>query len=188
MSEHNKIALFDMDGTLCDFENAMLRDLQSLASPDDSPVRDFHNGEPHIEARMKMIKEQAGWWERLPPIFQNINVLLEAQRMGYEIHICTKGPRNTTTAWSEKKRWCDDWLKDVEHSVHITEDKGLIYGKMLMDDWPPYVERWLEWRPRGLVIMPTYGYNKDFKHPNVIHYDGTNLDEVVEAMRKRYED
>ena len=30
--------------------------------------------------------------------------------------------------------------------------------------------------------MPVYGYNKEFNHPNLVKYDGSNLDEVRRAM------
>ena len=55
-----------------------------------------------------------------------------------------------------------------------------------MDDYPDYALRWLEWRKRGLVIMPAHEYNKDFKHPNVIRYTGENLEEVKRGLEKAY--
>lgn len=66
----------------------------------------------------------------------------------------------------------------------ITRDKGLVYGRMLVDDWPEYVERWLKWRPRGMVVMPAQPWNADYKHPNVLRYDGTD-DEGLYAMMER---
>jgi hypothetical protein len=43
----------------------------------------------------------------------------------------------------------------------------LVYGKVLYDDFPPYILRWLEWRPRGKVLMLDAQHNRDFTHPNV---------------------
>ncbi len=57
-----------------------------------------------------------------------------------------------------------------------------MYGKMLTDDWPNYMIRWLEWRPRGLGIMPAQKWNEGFEHSNVVRYDGTNLAEVRDRM------
>ena len=71
--------------------------------------------------------------------------------------------------------------------VIITRDKGLVYGKILVDDYPGYVERWLEWRPRGTVIMPANEENKNFSHQNVIRYDGSNLNEIKEAIKSTKE-
>ena len=66
----------------------------------------------------------------------------------------------------------------------MTEDKGLVYGKVLFDDWPEYITSWLEYRPRGLVIMPNHPHNQGFKHPNVIRYIGSNWEEVRTALIK----
>ena len=52
----------------------------------------------------------------------------------------------------------------------VGKSKGGVYGRVLVDDWPGYVEDWLAHRPRGLAIMPAHPYNEDFKHPNVIRY------------------
>ena len=52
--------------------------------------------------------------------------------------------------------------------VTVTHDKGLVYGKVLFDDYPPYIERWLEHRPRGKVLMLETPYNRSFSHPNVL--------------------
>jgi 5'-nucleotidase len=55
---------------------------------------------------------------------------------------------------------------------------------VLVDDWPPYVERWLQWRPRGLVILPAQRWNEGFSHPNALRYDGSNLAQVREALAR----
>ena len=67
--------------------------------------------------------------------------------------------------------------------VHVVSDKGLVYGMALYDDYPPYIQAWLRHRTRGLVVMPVSELNRDFRHPNVLPYDGTNLAEVERAMR-----
>ena len=73
--------------------------------------------------------------------------------------------------------------KAPEAKITITQDKGLFYGTFLVDDWPEYIERWLEHRPRGLVIMPAHSWNQNFQHSQVIRYDGTNLEAVGEALK-----
>jgi hypothetical protein len=97
--------------------------------------------------------------------------------------VLTQGPRRNANAWTGKKLWIDKNLgQDVD--ITITRDKGLVYGKVLVDDFPEYIERWLEWRPRGLVIMPVNESNINFKHPQVIRYDGFNFIEVAAAMKE----
>ena len=81
--------------------------------------------------------------------------------------------------------------KDID--ITITRDKSLVYGKVLVDDYPAYAERWLKHRSRGLVIMPANKDNREYKHPQVIRFDGSNLAQVREAMervklRKPYEE
>ncbi len=56
------------------------------------------------------------------------------------------------------------------------------YGKVLVDDWPKYLEPWLNNRPRGIGIMPAQEWNKDFKHERVVRYTGQNLKEVRTAL------
>jgi hypothetical protein len=70
----------------------------------------------------------------------------------------------------------------------LTRDKGLVYGTVLVEDYPKYIKRWLKWRKRGLVIMPANEFNGSLRHPQVIRYDGGNLKDVREAMRKRKEE
>jgi hypothetical protein len=54
----------------------------------------------------------------------------------------------------------------------------MVYGKALVDDYPPYVEKWLKYRPNGLVLMPAHDYNAGFRHPNVIRV--TDVQEDIE--------
>lgn len=182
------IALVDMDGTLADFDLAMRRDLRSLASPDEVLLLDgtaeLHDLERfgHWKARMALIKRQPGWWRNLPKMEDQFRVLNLMRLMHFDIHILTKGPWRTTSAWSEKVEWCREHTPNA--SVHISEDKGLVYGKVLMDDFPPYILRWLTWRPRGLVIMPAQPWNRDFEHPNVIRWNGYGdcWDRIVDEL------
>lgn len=185
MAKIENIALFDMDGTLCDYENGLHDSLEMLKSPEEPPtpyvIRD--NVPPYIKARANLIRGSEEWWEGLPPFKLGFDILEVAKDLGYEIMILTQGPRRNPVSWSGKKRWIDKHLgEDV--NITITRDKGLMYGKVMVDDFPGYIERWLEWRPRGLVIMPASRENGSFYHSNVIRYDGTNLDEVRKAMEQ----
>ena len=54
----------------------------------------------------------------------------------------------------------------------------------MVDDYPEYVGAWLNYRPRGLVIMPAQRWNENFTHSQVIRYDGSNLGKVREALEK----
>ena len=167
------IALFDLDGTLADFDTAMKRDMVEIATPGEEKIDPWDRSKPWIKARKSLIMRQPGWWENLRPLQLGFDILEMILKLDFEVHVLTKGPSASAIAWGEKVEWCKSHLpKEVK--ITITEDKGLVYGKVLVDDWPKYIERWLKWRPRGLVIMPAHEHNKDFKHPNVIRYDGTS--------------
>ena len=97
--------------------------------------------------------------------------------------ILTQGPRQNPSSWAGKKKWIDKHLGE-DTDITITRDKGLVYGKTLVDDYPGYIDRWLKWRKRGLVIMPANKQNENYTHPQVIRYDGSNLNQVRKAMEK----
>ena len=182
-----KIALFDMDGTLADYDGQLIKDLKKIESPNESPIStDLYKSGGYIEARRHMITSQVGWWLKLKKFRLGFDILDLCKSIGYEIVILTKGPSTKFSAWSEKVEWCNKNLKDYIKGVTITNDKGLVYGWVLVDDYPDYIESWLKHRPRGLVIMPAHDYNKDFKHPNVVRYDGTNLDEVKQRLESHF--
>jgi phosphoglycolate phosphatase-like HAD superfamily hydrolase len=183
-----KIALFDMDGTLADYDGQLLKDLQKIASPNEPPIdgTDIHKGGGYLEYRRHMITSQVGWWLKLKKFQLGFDIIELCKNIGYEIVVLTKGPSTKYSAWSEKVEWCNKYLKEYIKGVTITNDKGLVYGKVLVDDFPDYIISWLKHRPRGLIIMPAHDFNKDFKHPNVVRYDGTNIEEVKERLLKQF--
>lgn len=182
---NKKIALFDMDSTLCDFDGAMRRDLTKLAAPDEHPRYMYDEKIPHIEARRDVIKKQPGWWLRLERLECGFDVLKMCQEIGFSIHVLTKGPYKAPVAWGEKAQWCREHLPGIP--VTITEDKGLVYGRVLVDDWPDYIASWLAFRPRGLVIVPAHSWNEHLVHPNIIRYDGSNKDQVRKALQESFD-
>lgn len=178
------VALIDLDGTLCDYDGAMQASMNELASPGEPFELTGYGQEhpPHIWNRMKLIKSKGDWWENLPKFQLGFDVLEILDELEFYQSILTQGPKENPIAWSHKVRWC---MKNVPQiDITITRNKGLVYGKVLMDDFPDYVDNWLEHRPRGLVIMPAQKWNEKYKRKNVIRYDGTNLEQVREALIK----
>jgi 5'-nucleotidase len=179
-----KVFLFDLDGSLANYDGTLLADLERMRSPAEPAVQDVRSafGQPHLRARINAITLCPGWWAGLPPLAAGMAIFRLAKQMGFDCQVLTKGPKYQPRAWAEKVEWSQRHLgPDVD--VHVVSDKGLVYGVALYDDYPRYLEAWLEHRPRGLVVMPVNASNRDFRHPNVIPYDGTNLSEVELAMR-----
>ncbi len=181
----DNIALFDMDGTLCDYDEAMFRELELLKSINEKsfhpPIR--NNAPRHVRERLRTIMMNKEWWANLPKFKLGWDILEEAKLLNYHIMILTKCSKSNPDGWAGKIEWVKKYLPGTD--ITITTEKSLVYGKVLVDDYPPYIQRWLEHRPRGLVIMPANRGNKDFRHSQAIRYDGSNLVEVKEALRLR---
>lgn len=181
------IALIDMDGTLCDFNN-------TLKTQTDECIEINKKYGFRVDATREEIelavRKTPGFWRTLPKIELGFKIAEMLKELGYDLHVLTKGPYHSTNAWTEKVEWCREHLPGVP--VTITEDKGIVYGKILVDDWPAYCEAWLKYRPRGIVIMPAYDYNEGFdkKYPGqVFRVTMDNLEGLEKVlMIKKYED
>jgi hypothetical protein len=177
------IALYDMDGTLCDYDLALKKSMEELRFPGEPPYTGVprDNAPAYLRARSDLIRSKTDWWAKLPKFQLGFDLWELTQSMGYQHMILTQGPKRNPKAWMGKKMWIDKNLgTDVD--ITITRKKEAVYGKILVDDWPEYVLQWLEWRPRGLVIMPVQKHNISFNHPQAIHYDGSNIGLVKEHI------
>lgn len=196
----SQIALFDMDGTLFDYDGQLRKDLEALRSPQESLPDNLHDESiPWLKVRMQLIKSQSGWWRNLPKFQLGWDIYELARSMAFDCHVLTKGPWSKPQAWAEKLECIQHHFENnigidiVSDSVgpdgkRVVGAKSNRYGKILVDDWPPFVMDWLSNRPRGLVIMPAHDYNADFTHPRAIRYDGTNIEKVrraFEIVKKR---
>lgn len=181
------IALFDLDGTLADYDSTLRKGLEAIAGPDDPPIKDILREDEPAEwfvRRMSLITRQPGWFRHLPIYRPGFELLSMARSFGFEINILTKGPRANRHAWTEKVEWCDEHMPGVP--THIVSDKAISYGRVLVDDWVPYGEPWLKWRKRGLLILPAHPWNEGFEHPNAIRYTGDNFIEVSARLQHAF--
>lgn len=188
------IALFDLDGTLADFDGAMKAGLALIAHPDELKDGTYcvfeHKDEPdHIRIRRRLLKQRPGFWRNLQKLELGMKLMHASIALGYQVNILTKAPRTNFPAWTEKVEWCHQNLP-MEHGiqVNLVENKGIVYGKVLVDDWPEYVSAWIAHRPRGLVLMPAQPWNENFKAPNVIRVDKYSMNEALAALETKYEE
>lgn len=178
--DEKPIALIDMDGTLADYTGAVMAGLEKIRSGEDLHwTPEDEDTHPWLKERIRMIKRQPNFWLDLEPLLNGFIITGMLIEEGYELHILSRGPYNLPEAWDQKFRWCRKYLPTAK--ITITHDKSLVYGRILVDDWPDYVVPWLEHRPRGLVIMPAQPWNENFQHPNVIRFDGS--DESIAKVR-----
>lgn len=200
------IALIDLDGTVADYESAMLRDLRDITSPDEPTITlqvlYCQGRRPDwLENRVDMIRRQPGWWRNLEPIDTGMWVYEQIVKTGFEPYVLTKGPISKPIVASEKLEWCAHFLPEAhpllvsnqetalqpKHQGCRPSTKGLIYGKVFFDDYPKFMKEWLTFRPRGLGLMLKNELNYKFAHPNVVMFDGDNNKEVERAIQIAYE-
>jgi len=179
-NEPERVALIDMDGSVADYDLAMRGALTLLRSPEEPELPVFDKS-PWMEERKRAIKKVPGFWRSLPRIEAGFRVVSLLQEIGFNLNVLTKGPYNTTSAWTEKVDWCREHLPGVP--VTITEDKGLTYGRVLFDDYPPYINRWLTWRPRGIVVMLDTEWNQSFSCANMYRVRASHLEEDLVSIR-----
>ena len=186
-----RIALFDMDGTLFDHDAQVRADLQRIASPDEIIPENIQDCQktPWLKARFDLIRSQPGWWRNLPRLELGWQILEVCEEIGFCCHILTKGPRSKSAAWAEKVECITDHLGPDFPIDIMGKDKDHRYGRVLVDDYPKYLEGWLEHRSRGLGIMPIHPYNQNYYHPNVIQYRGPedipHIRRILQAVYKR---
>ncbi len=167
LPEANEVALVDMDGTIADYDFGLREGLLPLMAPGE-PRYEAHSRDvpPWVEARMRLVKSQPGFWRNLKKIEDGFKVLDMIVEAGFSTAILTKGPRKTHSAWTEKVQWCEEHVPDLP--VTVGHDKGLVYGRLLFDDYPKFALAWLKHRPRGIVLMLDSPSNQGFEHPQVV--------------------
>ena len=179
------IALVDMDNTLCDYNSVMERDMGLLRSPQELEIPVGKPKLEYLKAREELIRRQPGWWVGLPKLRAGFQILSEIRRLKFDVHILTKGPWRSSNAWTEKVEWCRKHVPGIP--LTITQEKSLVYGRVLVDDWPPYIEPWLRVRPRGLVVMPAHWWNQGVEDKRIFRFTGTkDLPALRAALQKQF--
>lgn len=154
------IALLDMDGTVCDWHNQLQRDLRRILGADVEKLS------PESLTKVEhLVRSKPGWYENLEPLPLGFKIAETLRDIGFQIMVATKATPNAENAWSEKAKWCKKHLPYAK--VTVSEDKTLIYGKILVDDYQKFADPWLDNRPRGYVILPDQPWNQGYEHPRV---------------------
>jgi len=126
---------------------------------------------------------EPGFWRNLAPLPLGFQLVQQLTDLDFEIHLLTKGPADHSLGWMEKVDWCRHYLPHLP--VTISEAKSLVYGSVLVDDWPPFIERWLHHFPSGFVVASAQPWNLDVETrfgPRVMRFDGSNVDVVRRGL------
>ncbi len=179
------VGLIDLDGTVADFDGAMNEQLRKMASPLEGEPPVFRRDEdpPHMKVRRTFIKNFPGFWRELPRLELGFDIVREMVSLNFSLNVLTKGPGSVPVAFAEKVQWCQKHLPGMP--ITLSDEKSLVYGRVLVDDWPDYYLPWLQYRPRGLVVAVAHAWNAgtEATHPRVIRYDGRNLEAIKTALR-----
>lgn len=188
-----------MDDTVCDYTGKFTSDLKTISCEADKDYIDSCDGDISKICKNKifnnsrrMITSQVGWWKSLPVNIGSMSFVLGLNEIGYELNILTKGPFNKPFAWSEKVEWIENNFGNkykLKYNMNIVSDKSLFYGKILFDDYVPYVKAWLRKRPRGFAFLPESPSNANFKHKNsmILKKDGSNLNECLDKAKEIFD-
>lgn len=179
-----------MDSTLADYDGGMQKWMRTIGSPEEVAQGTHYfceqDEEPaHIRERRRLIKRQPEFWRDLELLEVGMSILQFLIALRFQNSILTKAPKHNPVAWREKVEWCNRYLPMHEGiGMNIVTDKSLVYGKVLVDDWPKYIDPWQRRRPRGLVLMPAQPWNQGFEvgRSNIIRVSLDNLNEAHEAL------
>lgn len=172
--------LFDLDDTLVDYTGGLIKSLNAKKSPFEPKYHSIIPRNKKNKTLVEEIRNKNGWWQNLEKLEHGFNLYELAQKFNHDIYITTQGPNSSPNAWSEKFLWSKKETPNAK--LIITQNKSIINGDYLVDDYPPYLKDWLKTRKDAIAIMPVHSLNKNFFHKQVIKYDGKNIDEIKKVF------
>lgn len=177
------IALFDLDNTLCKYDEAIERDYNLAKAPEDPIYSPENRKYPHLRKLVDKIRTREGWWLELEKREEGFEILSVAIEVGFEIHIATQGPKGCPNAWGEKMQWVHKNVPGVK--VTVTEDKSFVHGDVLVDDFPDFLDAWLARDEKRYGILCPTKYNQDYEHESVFPYKYSRSD-IKERLESIY--
>lgn len=187
----------DMDGVITSFFSEVIGDYNELPEVKDGSVRplsienidyDFDLLGAEAVSRIRAIFNAPGFFLRLKPMPNALNLMMKFKDLGFPGVICTAPARddnnliNGETA-AEKFSWIQRFLPAWGNDVIVTKEKFYVGTDMLIDDYPPNITLWCEANPEGVGYLIDQPWNKDFKH-YPINSVRNSLENVIPFVEK----
>lgn len=183
----------DMDGVFADFVTAYYQLLEekhpeavaSYPKPDelDTFYVDESVTDPTIDAKAidDEIVDDPRIFAIIPPFegaIKGMNRLRHlAALRGVEVFICTAPHRSNLACYSAKAKWINDYLGfDWLSNLHITRDKTMIAGTLLVDDKPDPLG---SHRPTWTHVLMDRSYNRKLDKPRLTGWDDESLNWLI---------
>ena len=140
----SKIILVDMDGVLCNFEQAFL-EMWRTSFPEKPFIRISDRRTPYLSDQyppeeydnIYKMWQRPRFFAELPEIPGGLDAVREMEAMGWDVRICTTPMRRYEHCAPEKFEWIETRLgaKWVDKII-MTRDKTMVRGDVLIDDMP----------------------------------------------------
>lgn len=144
-----KIAYIDLDGVVADYYGALSTAIQPKYSGFNPSA--FYNN-PEIVQEIIQTRNTPDWWLNLDIIPGSIRLLEKIKQYDYDLHILTKIPHESYNAPSEKVKWVKNNLQGLITDVHLTTDKSVFQGDLIVDDHWENILRWRDINIDGRAI------------------------------------
>lgn len=138
----NATILVDMDGVLCWWEKHLIKRMNELYP--DFPMFEFGTRteeSAHVinglyeTPEMQSVLAEDGFYYALEPIDGAKEALLEMEKLGYDVAICTAPSIRNKTCASDKYNWViKHYGESWANRVIVTRDKTRVHGDILIDD------------------------------------------------------
>lgn len=184
-----KIVAFDMDGVMCDFEDALydyvcLNHGESIAIPVEQ--RTTHNAPAqYIEERgidISYIAKESGFYANLSPIDGALWAMsfLQEECEDIDVIICSSPLSGQVDCVTDKCRWIklmlgDEWLD----RLIFTRDKTLVRADVLIDDKPVITGRRI---PTWRQIVFDAPYNRNVETDSHHRISTWNKDAITDIF------
>lgn len=187
--------LVDVDGTAAKLVEYLMARIKPQFPGESLPKHDvpglFDKGGPltdrQLAAALKMMGSK-GFVKNLPIIegaLEGTKKLRKAlSERGRSLVWCTASWLSSET-WDYDRRW---WLEKRMYTkskdVIFAHHKFMVRAAFLIDDRPDKLEAWIDANPGGLALLHDQPINRDYKNPKIKRFRWSDVDWLVEEMRK----